>query len=206
MTALSAMHMRDNIIIHGLCNDESTENPTETLQTFLEEIMCLTIDATHILTAKRTGKGVPGKPDILKPMLATVHPTLRNQIFDNLGNLKDKLNDHGKSYRIFKQMPDQWVEEKRKLGKAVAKAHKTNESKINGEQKDDIQVKNRTLFINKVPQKLTYLNAPKPGDVFVEKGEQDRLDKIKYSVSSTIEEEGSSFQAYALKLQSITEV
>ena len=43
-------------------------------------------------------------------------------------------------------------------------------------------------------------------EIFVDKAEQDKLDKICFAASAAIEENGSSFQAFALKLQSLTEI
>ena len=206
VTALSALHMKDNIIINGLCNDENAEDPVESVQVFLEEVMCLEVAQQHIFTARRMGSGVPGKPDIPRPMLVHVHPTLRELIFSNLQNLKGKLNDRQKPYCISKQLPEQWIEEKRQLNSSFQKAKKINENKKDGEQKDEIQIKGRTLYINKVPQKKTFLLAPKPADLFVDRNEQDKLDKIKFTVSVDVEDSGSTFKSYATKLQSITEV
>ena len=74
--------------------------------------MCLEIDEEHIISARRIGKGMPGKPEIPRPILVQVHPTLREQILGNLKNLKGKVNDRKRSYRITKQLPDEWIEVK----------------------------------------------------------------------------------------------
>ena len=56
-----------------------------------------------------------------------------------------------------------------------------------------------------MPQKKI-LNAPKTQDLFPEKGEQDKIDKMKLYSSTTKIEEGSTFVAHALKTQSLTEI
>ena len=43
-------------------------------------------------------------------------------------------------------------------------------------------------------------------DLFPDRVEQDKLDKIRFSASTEIQERGSTFTAYALKVQPITEV
>ena len=205
VTSLSALHMKDNLIMHGLCSDENAEFPIQVVQIFPEEIMCLEFDPDHIYTAKRLGRGMPGKPEIPFPMLIHVHPTLRETIMSNLKNLKGKLNDREKPYRILKRLPEEWAEEKRKLQAEFQRVKKINDAKTDAEQKDDIQIKGRQLMVNKKVQKMQYLQAPKASDVFVDKNEQDKLEKLKFATSITIEESGSKFQAYAIKLQSITE-
>ena len=83
-----------------------------------------------------------------------------------------------KEYRIMKQLPDQWIEENRQLQAQVAKAKKANEAKDETQGKDNIQVINRTLYINKTPQKKVFLEAPTAGDIFVDKHEQDKMDNF----------------------------
>ena len=206
VTSLSAIHMKDNLIIHGVCADEQDEDPKETALTFLHEVMCLEFEDDGLINAKRIGKGIPDKPDVPRSLMITVKENLRDVILGNGKKLKDKLNDRGKPYRVLKHLPDEWSEEKRQLNAQVYKAKKANDKKVNGEQHDEIVVKQRTLYINKVPQKKTYLTAPRPADVFVDKVEQEKLDKIKFAVSTTVEKDGSSFQAFALKCQSMTEI
>ena len=206
VTSLSAMHMKENLIIHGICANEDDENPKESVLTFLQEIMCLEVDEQSLLAARRIGKGVPDKPEIPRAIMATMTVTLRDHVLSNAKNLKDKLNDRGKPYQIKKHLPDEWNEERRQLNAQISKAKKSNEKKQEGEQLDEILVRNRTLYINKVPQCKTYLKAPKPADVFVDKMEQEKLDRIKFSTSTMAEKEGSNFQAFAIKAQSMTEI
>ena len=120
--------------------------------------------------------------------------------------MKGKKNVNGKQFTIRKQLPDEWVEENRQLKLQVNKAKKVNEAKSEHEEKDDIQVKNRTLYINKIPQRKSYLEAPRSVDIFVDRLEQEKMDKIKFHPSATLEDGGSSFTSYAVKLQSMTEV
>ena len=127
-------------------------------------------------------------------------------IMSNKKNLRGKKNMHKKEYRVVRQLPDQWAEENRQLQVQVAKAKKVNEDKDETQEKDEIIVRKRTVYVNKVPQKKFVLEAPTACDVFVDKTEQDRMEKIRFVASSEAEENGSKFTAYALKVQSITEV
>ena len=67
-------------------------------------------------------------------------------------------------------------------------------------------MKKGKLYINKKEQKLQTLRAPRAADVFVDKHEQDKIDKIKMKNSTPIEEKDSRFTAFATKLQSIHEI
>ena len=205
VTALSAKDMKDNIIIAGLCADESQENPKITVQEFLSDKMDLEFPSVQITAAKHIGAHATS-PTIPRLMVVTLHSDLKSLVLSNLKNLKGKKNQNDKAYRVSKQLPDQWVEENRKLREEVQKARKTNDSKDEMQQKDDIQVKYRTLYINKKPQKKIFLPAPSALDVFPDRNEQEKLDKIKFAASTSVEENQSEFTAYALKLQSITEV
>ena len=206
VTRLNAAGMKDNLIINGICGDESTENAVEAVQEFLQDKMTLEFTNDQIISARRIGGYIPGKPELPRAMLTQIKPDLRDSILSNLKKLKGKKNTRGRGYRIARQLPDEWNEERRKLDEQVQKARKDNDAKPDTEQKDIIEVKKRTLYINKAPQKKYQLTVPGPADLFPDKQEQEKLDKIKFCTSSIIEEEGSKFQAYALKLQSLTEI
>ena len=205
VTALSAMTMKNNIIINGLTtSDESKEKPIDTVTEFLAKTMEVQHEKADILHARRLGMGL--NPASTRPMLVTMTTKLRDTVMSKTSNLKDKTNAAGKYYRVSRQLPDQWAEENRKLREDVTKAKKVNLQKDATQEPDVIEVKKRVLYVNKKPQRKTYLEAPTAVDLFPDKNEQDKLDKIKFSSSSTMEEQGSTFTAYAQKVQSITEV
>ena len=206
VTMLTAQSMKDNIVINGICGDEATEDTAQATQDFLNDKMGLEFPSTQIRSARRFGGYIHGKPEIPRPIRVQVHPDLRELIFANVGKLKGKKNERKRSYNISKQLPEQWMEERRQLNAEVQKVKKANEQKGEDQQKDDITVKNRILYVNRVPQKKVPFPAPGPVDLFPDKTEQDKLDKIKYATSTVVEESGSAFQAFAIKLQSITEV
>ena len=64
VTQLTAQSMQNNIVVNGLCNDESTENPVETITEFLEEKLNLEFPHQDIVMARRfgqtTNQNIPG--------------------------------------------------------------------------------------------------------------------------------------------------
>ena len=99
VTQLSARAMKDNLIISGLCNDESLENPLETVTEFLEETMQLEFTRSELVSARRIGR--PAKPDVSRAMLIEVKTALREMILNNKKVLKgvknskkERIQDH----------------------------------------------------------------------------------------------------------------
>ena len=203
-TSLSAFTMKDNIVISGLEQQED-ENPVDVVTEFFTDKMELEFPSSSIIEAKRIG--IPSsKPNSPRLMVATLNPSLRQTVLSNKVKLKDKTNSFSKHNFISKQLPDEWVEENRVLRQQIKKTHKANEVKSEEEEKDKIQVKSGTLYVNQIPQKKGLLQATKAADIFVDKNEQEKIDHIKLHNSSTIEENGSTFMASVVKLQSLAEV
>ena len=195
--------MKNNLTFAGLLADENDENPIVTLHEFLVEKMHLDIPKSQIISAQRIG--IPAKIDQPRLIAAQLEPSLKSLIMSNLSVLKGVTNSNKKSYSISRQVPDQWSEENRRLKEAIAKAKKKNEAKQETEEKDIIEVKKGKLYINKEVQITQSLAVPKTENLFVDKQEQDKIDRIKFHVSSPLEEKGSKFTAFATKLQSLTE-
>ena len=204
VTTLTAKSMSSNILITGLCGDETTENPTEVVIEFLEEKLDLDFSHDSIKTARRIGN-FSLKPEFPRTMMIQVNESLMDLIMSNKKKLRGKKNMHKKEYRISRQLPDEWNEENRQLYSQVTKTKKQNDDKTDDQEKDEIVVRRRTLYVNKVPQKKIHLQAPTAAEIFVDKTEQDKMDKIKFCASTGIEENGSQFTAFAIKLQSLTE-
>ena len=204
VTILSAAGMKNNITFGGLCGDENTENPIEVVFEFLSEMMNLEFPKQQIQSARRIG--VFFKPEQPRLMAVQLNAELRDLVMSNLKALKGKKNANDKSYSIKKQLPDQWTEERRRLKEAIEKAKKVNEAKPTGHEPDKIEVHKGNLYVNNTLQKLQPLSPPKPNEIFVDKAEQDRIDKIKLKHSMPQEEGGSKFTAFAVKLQSLAEV
>ena len=119
--------------------------------------------------------------------------------------MKGKKNNQDKYYSINTQLPDEWSEQRRETREISRKAKAVNKQKKSGEKKDEIKVVDRKVFINDVHQTKPIF-PPKIHKLFPNKAEQDKIEKIKLYPSTTHEEEGSTFQAYAVKSQNLTEI
>ena len=203
VTKLTAKSMENNIIIGGLIEDPE-ENPKEIVSEFFSEKLLLDFPEEQIHTAHRIGYETN---DETRPrfMIARLHPNLRDLVLTNKKKLKGKKNAKKRYYSVRKQISDEWSENSRELQTAIKKAQKTNDQKSDAEEKDKIDIKYRTLYINRVPQKKL-LCVPKIVDIFPEKPEQDKIDRMKLYNSSPKTAETSTFIAHAIKTQSITEV
>ena len=72
-------------------------------------------------------------------------------------------------------------------------------------QKPKIKVKKNKLFINKTPVE-SVLQPPEVKELFPDKAEQDKMNKLKFIYSEPVEEQGSVFTAIAVKVSSVAEV
>ena len=156
-------------------------------------------ESKHIQVAHRLGEH---RDNAHRPIIVRCHPTLKDNILSNKTKLKGIKNSNNKSYFVTKQLPDQWQEEKCERFQQIQKA---KQAAKDDNQEVDIKVKNRTVYVNKQPVKK-YLAAAKPRDLFVDEQEQVKIDKIKHFHSNPASYSGSTFQAFAIKCSSITEV
>ena len=203
LTTMAGRSMRNNITIGGLPEKEG-EKPKVLVKEFLKDKMEVVADMKDLKIVHRMGS----QHNINNPriMVAKCTHDLKEKIFKKKSALKDQTNEMGKGYFISKQIPDEWAEEQRDLREAIKKAKQVNATKEQeGMEKDVIQVKNRILYINKEPQRKL-LAVPKPAELFVEKTEQDKIDRMKFYSSDSKTEEGSYFTAHVVKTQSMTEI
>ena len=203
LTKLTAKSMENNIVIGGLI-EEIDESPKEIVKEFLSDKMMLEFNNDHIMVAHRIGEptGDESRPRF---MIARFHPELKELVLSNKKKLSGKKNSKKRYYSVKKQIPDEWSEQSRELRTAVKKAHQVNHDKGEYDEKDKIEVRKRVLYINRVPQKKI-LCVPKPMDLFPEKPEQDKIERMKLYSSTPQIEGSSSFTAHVIKTQSLTEV
>ena len=175
MTAMTARSMRKNITISGLVEKEQ-EVPKEVVKKFFSEQMNIQAQPDKIKVAHRIG--LQQYPKVPRLMVVKLDNDLKDSVLKKKPELKEKTNEFGKGFYISKQIPDEWAEQQRELNESIRKAKAVNDSKEDGAEKDSIQVKNRNLYINKEPQKKL-LAVPKPAELFVEKAEQDKIDRMK---------------------------
>ena len=129
--------------------------------------------------------------------------TLKTQALKKSKKLKDQKNELGKPIYINKQLPEQYIEANRVIWEQIKDAKDTASEE--GLDEPMIEVKKQVVYVNKQPIKK-FLHMPKGADLFIDKSEQKKIDKIKLYNSDTHTEKGSSFTAFGAKCSSITEV
>ena len=129
---------------------------------------------------------------------------LKQRILKNAKNLKDKTNTRGDFYYINKQLPDQLAEQNREIRDTVRYYREKNE-KLHKRDQAKIEVKNRTVIVNGEPIVKEVLPV-EVDDLFPDKQEMDKQDKLKLAVSDAITQDVSSFMAYAFKTGQLHEV
>ena len=200
---VTAKSMEKNITISGLEGDSAKENCKEKVVTFLKEKVEIDAELAEIFVAHRIDKKVNenGKPRL---MLVRLNMDLKQRIFKNIRNLKDKTNSRDELYYINKQLPEQLVEQNREI-KELIKQQKSKDSQLNPRDRSTIEVINKKVYVDGEPiqKDIPQLEI---NDLFPDKVEKDKQDKIRFTSSDTITEEGSSFTAMAIKTGQIHEV
>ena len=137
-------------------------------------------------------------------MVVKCDKVTRDKILKNKSNLKDKKNDKDKPYYVNKQLPEEYVETNREIRELIRNAKKkaADEGCLDS---TTIKVKDHKVYVNKQPV-VKQLLVPKPQDLFLDRSDQERIDKIKLHNSDTKSEQGSSFTAFAAKCSNIAEV
>ena len=204
ITTLTARSMSNNVVVTGITGDAEDprkENCKEKSIAFLKKTMKLEVDNKHLQVAHRIGQFNP-ESTTARPMVMRCHPTLKAKILAKRTSLKDITNEEGAHYYVNKQIPDQWAEENRERREQIRTA-KDKAQQVG--QNVDIKIQNRVVYVNHQPIRK-FLEVPKPRDLFVDKQEQEKIDKIKTYHSDEYTKKGSSFTAHAVKCSSMTEV
>ena len=204
ITAINAKSMKSNITISGLPEEED-EHCIDTATQFFQDEMGLIVESHMIKKAYRIGQKKPEMKERTRMMVVTLNSDFRDTVLSNKKNLKGKKNKYDKFYSVDTQLPDQWSEQRRETREIAKKAKKANKEKKPGQPKDEIQIKDRQVFINDNIQ-LKPIYPPKVHELFPNKSEQDKIDKIKLYPSTQVEEDGSMFQAFTVKSQNTTEI
>ena len=200
---LTARSMEKNITISGLTGDDTKESCKNTVVQFLRQKVEIDAQEEEIYVAHRIGQKTQAtkRP---RTMLVRCKEALENRIFKNVSNLKDKTNEQNDYYFINKQLPEQLAEQNRELRDNV-KQQKIKDKELPPKERSKIEVKNKTVFIDGQPcQKL--IHPVEINELFPEKLEKDKQDRIKLASSDAILADKSSFQAYALKTGQLHEV
>ena len=162
-------------------------------------------DENSVKVAHRLGKLIAAKPRI---MIAKISHKLREEIMKNTYKLKDVENEQGNPYSVRVQLPEPLLTEKMERESRMRSIKKAN-ALISEEEKHrriDVFIKNKTLYVNKVPQKQ-HIFPPTVQDLFnTPPNTHEKLDKISFEHTEEITDKGSVFRAHTLKVQNSTDV
>ena len=205
---LTARQMSDNITITGLKSakkdpaEETIEDCEKLVYDFITTKMQLQVNEGEILIAHRLNSNPESKfPPI---MVVKCLPKLHDRILNNSKVLKDVLNDDEQSYFVNKQVPENISAERKEIAHAIKKVKVFNKNKT-PQQKLKYKVQKRKLLINDTPVKKD-IHAPTVAEIFPEKIEQDKMDKIKLVFAEPIQETGSVFTGVAAKVSNAAEI
>ena len=202
-TSCTAQKMSLNLTIQGIlgdCENFKDDNCKGKVSSFLKDTMKLEIAKENIVSAYRQG---PYKKDQNRSIIVKCKDkATKVAILKNKNKLKDVKNDKDMPYYINKQLPEAYVETNREIREIIKVAKK--KAKDAGQDIPDIKVKERKVYVNKQPQ-IKALQIVKPQDLFVDKAEQEKLDKIKFYHSDTKTDQGSAFTGFVAKCSNITE-
>ena len=148
---LTARNMSNNVIISGITGDGQEENCKVKVLEFLKNTLTMEVKDKEVLVAHCMGKfNVNGA----KPRAIVVRcvQKLRDTIFQYTKNLKDVRNDLGDVYYVNVQLPEALAVQKRQCEDKFWQIRSQNEAQTDQSKKVQVQIKNCTLYIDKVPQ------------------------------------------------------
>ena len=185
---LTACSMEKNITISGI-EEENKENCKEKVVTFLKQKVEIDAETSEILVAHRIGHMNKAKKHRLMLVWCKFH--LKERIFKNVKNLKDKKNSEGSYYYINKQLPEKIAKENHEIRKII-KEQKAKDSELPPKDKSKIEVINKIMHIDGEPvfKQVTLIETH---ELFPDKAERDKQDKIKLATSDTTTIQGSTF-------------
>ena len=200
---LTARSMANNITISGILGDSKEENCKQKVMDFFRDTVKVPdLQQNDVEVAHRMGKLLD---TATKPRLMVVRCKfeLRERIFSYTKNLKDVTNASGDGFYVKPQLPEPLLTQKRERDERFRSIQKANYL-IPEEEKHrrvPVQIKNKTLFINKVPQKH-HIFPPTVQDMFNIDIEMDKkMAELKFVHSSTIKEKHSSFTGHAVNVK-----
>ena len=203
---LTARSMANNVIISGLTGEDAKEDCKAKVLEFLRGKLLMTVEDNEIKVAHRLG----GPPKSDKPRLMVIRCGLglRNRIFTFTKNLKGITNAQGDYYMVRPQLPEPLHSEKMDREDQLRSIKKANEAipEDQKERRTAVSIKNRVLYVNKIPQKQ-HIKAPTVQEMFnISKNDQKKLEDIKFSSTEAIVDKASSFRGHALRVTNSTEI
>ena len=203
VTGLTMKSMEQNLMISGLVGDVKTEDCKDTVVKFLRSQVEIDAAEEELLVAHRVGKWIK---DSKIPRMMVIKATydLRDRILANKKNLKDKKNENDGAFYINKQLPESVVEQNRDISQTI-RDQKEKDKDLPIKDGSKIEVRDKTVYVDGSPVKKI-LTAPQPLELFPDNPEKNQMEKIKLSASDMESEQGSDFQAYAVKTGQFLEV
>ena len=206
ITDLTAHSMANNITISGLTGDSKDENCVQKVCDFLWRQMKMNIKDEEVQVAHRIGISNENraKPRIMVVRCAT---TLRARIFDFTKNLKDVVNEAGDKFFVNQQLPEPLSSQKKEREAKLHEICQMNAQLAPEEEHKKVKtfIKNKTLFINKKPQK-EHIHPPTLQEVFnTDKNTKGKMDLIKLVYSSATIEKQRVFMGHAARVKNTTE-
>ena len=198
---LTAKSMERNITISGITGDIKGENCKEKVINFLKNQVEIDAEHNEIMVAHRVGRKTANIPRII---VARLQPNLKERIFKNIKHLKGKTNEDGNAYYINKQLPEMLVERNKEVRDAI-RAQKMKDQDLHPSDKSKIEVVNKVVYVDDKPV-TKLLKQIMPYDLFPEKSEKEKMEKIKLVSSDPVGEQGSEFTGFALKTGQIQEI
>ena len=192
---LTARSMSNNLLVSGILGESDKENCKLKILEFFRGKLDLTMEDKEVEVAHCIGKK-GSKPRIIVTRCSI---NLKQKVLKALHLLKDVKNDLGDYYQIRTQLPEPYLSEKIACENRLKEIRKAN-NLIPEENKDSrvkAYIKNKTLFINEVPQK-THICPPTVAEVLnSSKQDLERMEKMRFSSSVLLSEKHSTFQGHA---------
>ena len=198
---LTARSMERNVTISGLTGDNKDEDCAATVTKFLKEKVEIDVGEEEILVAHRIGKPQQRRDRL---MLVRCELKLKERIFQNVSNLKDKKNEKDELYFVNKQLPEMLAEKNRQVREKI-REQKHKDRNLPIKERAKIQVVNQVVHINGDPA-IEYLKPIEVNEMFPDQQEKEKQSKIKTVAADVVSEKGSTFMAYATKVSNIHEV
>ncbi len=189
-----------NILIHNYeyDADPSMKDLRPVFMGFLRKKMSISADAREVWVAHRLS---PNSNIIV----AKVNPALKNDIYENIGRLKNVKNSKDEPIFITEQQPE-GLRARKKDARDSADIYKEEYKHLPADQQPKVEVRKDRVYVNKDWMRNP-CDAPTPTDMLdVEPEELDKLEKIKFSESKECGEKGSTFRALGTKVSSRAEM
>ena len=184
---LTSCSMANNVVIYGLYPDVKDQNVEEIVQNFLTTKLKMELQAEEIEVTHRMGNKIGVKP---RPMVVRCKLSLRKCIFAFTKHLKDVTNELKDPYYVKVQLPEPLLTQKIEREEAMRKIQKANKL-VPTEQQVPVEICNKTLYINKVPQKK-HITPPTVQEM--------------YEIDSEMQAKSSVFRAVALRVKNAKDV